>query len=133
MAAIQNNQMSVRLATVSFGIPKKTLERRVKSSNKTKLGPHSVFGSAHEQRLVRHIKEMQKSGFPLTRDDLRSMAYKCAVQLGIKHRFNKEDEKAGYVWLQSFLTRHSDISIRKAEGLSLARSKIVRIIRKNYL
>lgn len=114
---------SVRKASAMFSIPRKTLERRVKQDNVTKgpMGPGSCFGKDNEERLVRHIKKMQMNGFPLTRDDVRSLAYNFATQLGIQHRFNNNNEKAGYDWLQLFLSRHPDISVRKSEGVSLAR------------
>lgn len=67
---------------------------------------------------------MQSKGFPLTIDDMRTIiAFKFAEQLNIKHRFNMESEKAGYDWLQLFLKRHPDISVRKSEGVSIARSE----------
>lgn len=51
------------------------------------------------------------------------MAYEFAVALHIEHRFNNEKKIAGYDWLWSFLRRHTDLAIRKAEGLSMARAK----------
>ncbi|KAB0804493.1 hypothetical protein PPYR_01463 [Photinus pyralis] len=66
---------------------------------------------------------MQRRGFPLTRDDLRRIAYEYAAQIGIKHRFNNETKKAGYDWLNAFLRRNPDISVRKSEGVSIARSQ----------
>lgn len=90
-------------------------------SSKVPMGPSSYLGSANEIRLVRHIKKMQGHGFPLTRDCVRSLAYEFAVQLGLKHKFNDEKRKAGYDWLQLFLSRHPDLSVRKSEGVSLAR------------
>ncbi|CAK1598568.1 unnamed protein product [Parnassius mnemosyne] len=65
---------------------------------------------------------MQKNGFPLTIDDVRKIAYQFAEQLNLNHRFNRETEKAGYDWLQGFLRRNHDITLRKSEGVSLARS-----------
>lgn len=133
--AVKNDSMSIRKAASTYKIPRKTLERRIRKNNdvKGRMGPDSLFGSANENRLVSRIKDMQKSGFPLTRDDLRHIAYQFAKQLGLKHRFNDETEKAGYVWLQSFLTRNPSIVIRKAEGLSLARSQAMnREVVSNY-
>ncbi|KAJ8881381.1 hypothetical protein PR048_017862 [Dryococelus australis] len=63
---------------------------------------------------------MQMHGFPLTRDDVRSLVYNFATQSGILHRFNNDNEKAVYDWLQLFLSRNPDISVRKSEGVSLA-------------
>ncbi|CAH1980749.1 unnamed protein product [Acanthoscelides obtectus] len=74
-------------------------------------------------RLVRHIKNMQKSGFALTRQDVRRLAYEFTNQLGFKHQFIPNSEMSGHVWLQSFLRRNPTITIRKSEGLSLPRSQ----------
>ena len=42
--------------------------------------------------------------------------------MGLRTKFNGEKGLAGYVWLKSFLRRNPDISIRKAEGVSVARA-----------
>lgn len=122
--SVVDGNSSVRRASIEFSIPRKTLERRIKTGNSQKgsMGPSSVFGKENEDRLVRHILSMQKRGFPLTRDDLRIIAYHFAQQLKIKHKFNSETEKAGYDWLGLFLSRHPEISIRKSEGISVARA-----------
>lgn len=121
--AVRTRNVSVRQASLEYGVPRKTLERRLKTENFTKgpMGPSSVFGIDHEKRLVRHILKMQEHCFPLTPKDLRSIAFYFAEQLGLNHSFNKDKEEAGYVWLQSFLKRNPEISTRKAEGVSLAR------------
>lgn len=120
---VNNDGYSVRKASMEFNIPRKTLERKLKTGcdSKIPMGPSSSLGSANELRLVRHIKEMQTHGFPLTRDCVRRLAYDFAMQLGLKHKFNNEKGKAGYDWLQLFLSRHPDLSVRKSEGVSLAR------------
>lgn len=121
--AVLKKNMSVRQAAFESGVPRKTLERRLKSCNYTKgpMGPTSVFGEKHEKRLVKHILNMQKHCFPLTPKDLRSIAFHFAEQLGIKHSFNIDKQESGYVWLQSFLRRNPEIRIRQSEGVSLAR------------
>lgn len=122
--SVVEENSSVRQASIQYNVPRKTLERRIKTGNSLKgnMGPSSAFGSAHENRLSRHILTMQKRGFPLTRDDLRVIAYQFAEQLNLKHRFNREKEKAGYDWLTLFMSRHPEISVRKSEGVSLART-----------
>lgn len=62
-------------------------------------------------------------GFPLDRSRIRQLAFKFAKKLGIDHRFNQETKMAGFPWLRSFLRRNPDVSIRKSEGLSMARAK----------
>ncbi|KAI5635189.1 DDE superfamily endonuclease domain-containing protein [Phthorimaea operculella] len=105
--AVVVRNVSVRQASIEYGVPRKTLERRLKTSNFSKgpMGPSSVFGEENEKGWKR----------------LRSIAYYFAEQLKLNHSFNKEKEEAGYVWLQSFLKRNPEISIRKSEGVSLAR------------
>ena len=50
------------------------------------------------------------------------MAFALAEQLKLKHRFNKTTKMAGYDWLHLFSSRHSDLSIRVAEGVSANRA-----------
>lgn len=103
-----------------------TLKRRKRKRNFTKqnrLGPSSSLGDIAEATLVSHIKTLQKFGFAPTRDAVRSIAYALAEKMNIKDKFDKTSGKAGYVWLTSFLRRHRDLSVRKSEGVSLARSQ----------
>src|SRR5699024_9204093 len=39
-----------------------------------------------------------------------------------KHKFSRNDEKAGYDWFRMFLCRNSDLSVRKSEGVSISRA-----------
>lgn len=127
VAAIQavKNGSSIKRAAENFGIPRKTLERRLKRNDPSKgrMGPDSLFGQENERKLVKHIKKMQKSGFPSLVDDVRRAAYFFAEQLKLPHKFNKEKERAGYDWFNSFLRRHPDLSLRKTEGVSIARGQ----------
>lgn len=59
----------------------------------------------------------------MTRTDLRCLAYNFANELKLNHNFNHESKMAGYDWLSRFLTKHPELSVRKAEGVSLARSQ----------
>ncbi|KAB0803136.1 hypothetical protein PPYR_00106 [Photinus pyralis] len=108
--AITNGTMGVNEASRNFNIPKATLLRRKNSNNLRKtgsLGPACTLGDQVEQKLVAHIKKLQKFGFAPTRSDVRYMAFALAEQLKIKHRFNTVIKMAG---------------IRTAEGVSVARS-----------
>lgn len=78
--AIKIENMSVYRAVITFNIPRKTLERRLKKNNPRKghLGPGTTFSLENERRLCRHIQKMQSMGFPLTRSDLRTIVFKFA-------------------------------------------------------
>lgn len=124
VAAIDRGDMGIREAGREFGISEGTLRRRRKSRDlqTKKLGPSSTLGTENEAKIVAHIKKLQKHGFAPTRTSVRSMAFELAETLTISHKFNKESRKAGYPWLDSFLRRNKELSIRKSEGVSAARS-----------
>lgn len=121
--AIQNGTMGLREACRNYNIPPPTMRRRLKKNDleKKSLGPTSVLGTENEKKIKLHIEKLQKYGFAPTRDCVRSMAFKLAEQLKIKNTFNKENKMAGYDWLKMFLKRNPELSVRKAEGVSLSR------------
>ncbi|CAH2010316.1 unnamed protein product [Acanthoscelides obtectus] len=82
ISTVKDEGLSVRQAGKTYGIPRKTLERRKNEDHKKKLGPDTTFEAAHENRLVRHIIKIEKV-------DLHN------VQLGLKHKFNNRLQKAG--------------------------------------
>ncbi|XP_030749386.1 uncharacterized protein LOC115877377 [Sitophilus oryzae] len=121
--AVRTGQMGVREACRNFKIPPPTFRRRLKNNDFSRkgLGPPSILGSENELKLKNHIQKLEKHGFAPTRDCVRAMAFNLAEQLNIKHTFNREKGLAGYDWLNMFLKRNPDLSVRKAEGVSLAR------------
>ncbi|CAH1984386.1 unnamed protein product [Acanthoscelides obtectus] len=59
MSTVKDEGLSVHQTGRTYGIPRKTLEMRKNEDHKKKLGPDTTFGAAHENRQVRHIKEMK--------------------------------------------------------------------------
>lgn len=110
-------------ASKEYNIPCRTLRRRIAQNNTIKgsLGLASCLNS-HETNLIRYIKKMESAGYPLTSVVLRRLAYSFAEINNIPNKFNKEKKMAGYDWLQLFLKRYPELSIRKAEGVSIARA-----------
>lgn len=124
--AIREDGCSINAAANRFGVPATTIRRRLKSScfDKKPLGPSSLLGITNEKKLVLHINKLQKSGFAPTRKEVRVMAYKLASQLKLRHNFNNELGMAGEEWLQLFLHRNPELTIRKAEAVSLPRAEV---------
>lgn len=87
------------------------------------LGRNPELGIEYEKRLVAHIKSLEKVGFSTDRSSLKKMAYDFAEKLGLEHRFSRKTESAGNEEFNGLLRRHKDLSIRKSEGLSLARTQ----------
>lgn len=125
IARLEAGEIGVNEAARYYGIPSRTLRRRKKSGStiKVPLGPQGVFGIQNEKRLVIHIQSLEKVGFAPGRETIRSLAFQFAEKLGLNHRFNKDSGMAGYDWLQSFLRRNPELSVRQSQGLSVARSE----------
>ena len=80
------NGSSIKSASKSTGIPRKTLSdyvKRGRGAEKLKSGIKAVFSTGDEDQLVQRIKRLQKVGFPVTRDDIRRTAFEVAESLGI--------------------------------------------------
>ncbi|XP_018567995.1 tigger transposable element-derived protein 6-like [Anoplophora glabripennis] len=126
----------VNAAAKQFGIPKTTLKRRLKRKSFTvenRLGPSSSLGSEAETKLARHIIKLQRNGFCPTRTEVRANAFELAEKLKIPHKFNKGTRLAGMDWLRSYLRRNPEIRVRKAEGVSTARTLgLSKTVVKNY-
>lgn len=58
----------------------------------------------------------------LTMLDFRKLDFQLAEINGCSHRFNQADRMAGQDWMNSFLLRHPDLSLRKPEATSGARA-----------
>ncbi|KAM3963687.1 uncharacterized protein ACR2FA_002210 [Aphomia sociella] len=117
--------MGINEISRQFGIPSRTLRRRYGAKNTTKLtlGKHPILDFDNEKRLVKHILKLGDAGFPPNRQAIRMLAYQFSEKLELKHNFDHVNEIAGGTWFQSFIERNPELSIRQAEGLSLARAK----------
>lgn len=91
--AVTSSNMGVNEAAASFSIPKTTLKWIIKNNTAKfkRLGPDSMLGVNAKEKLANHIKKLQRFGFSPTKQEVREMAYKLAVQLGIQNRFNQNE------------------------------------------
>ncbi|RVE47494.1 hypothetical protein evm_007905 [Chilo suppressalis] len=122
---MDRSTMGINAISRQFGIPSRTLRRRYAARNTTKqtLGKHPILDFDNEKRLVKHILKLGHAGFPPNRQSIRMLAYQFAEKLELKHNCDHENEMAGAAWFKSFIERNPELSIRQAEGLSLARAK----------
>ncbi|XP_031336978.1 tigger transposable element-derived protein 1-like [Photinus pyralis] len=129
------NGLSIRSAGKQFKIPESTLRNRLKKNSfeKKGMGPEAQLGIDAENKLSLHIKKLQAVGFAPTQRDVRHLAFNLATSLNKKHTFNTETKTAGKVWFSSFMRRHPELSVRKAQGISKARTEgMNRAEIKNY-
>lgn len=129
---VSNKVMGYKKAAETYNVPKTTLIRRVKKYKATedinnaaakKLGRLApVFSEDQEKELATYVKNMESRLFGLTTKDLRSLAYDLAENNNIEHNFDRGTKLAGRYWLENFLKRNPDLSLRKPEATSAARA-----------
>jgi len=80
-----------------------------------------VFSDELENLLCDYLLEMSGRGFAMTQQQVCSFAYDLAEENHYQHNFDRNFKRAGRDWFESFLKRHSTLSIRAAEATSLGR------------
>ena len=65
---------------------------------------------------------LDRALYGLTPTDVRRLAYDVAVATGTNHPFNQTNKLVGKDRLESFLGRHSDLSVRQPQGTNLLRA-----------
>lgn len=125
-AAVDAVKAGMALATAArtFCVPRNTLRDKIKTGCvRAILGGHPTFTTEQEEQLEERIRRLDACGYGLTITDLRRIAYRFAELNDIPHRFNKSNKMAGYEWVYGYMSRHPNLSVRKAEGLSFARAR----------
>lgn len=129
VSAVKDGRMGYALASKTYGVPKSTLERYVKSEDDTRtlvhkpLGRKPVFSATMERQLVDYLRHLDALYFGMRRSDVRRLAFQLAEKNDLPHRFNKEKRAAGKKWLRSFLKRHPELSCRTPQAISKAISQ----------
>ncbi|XP_066583775.1 tigger transposable element-derived protein 6-like [Prorops nasuta] len=133
----EDNTMKIRRVAKDFGLCHMTLARYLKkrkialdegkSIDSVTIGyrpNRQVFDKQQEKILTDYIIKCSQIYYGLTPEDIRKIAYECALKYHIEMpqswRINKE---AGVDWFTAFLKRHNSmISIRIPEATSLSRA-----------
>lgn len=124
---VHSGRMKLLTAAKEFGVPRNTLRRKAENVEEDNRGPQayqrdSALGYENEKNLVKHILKSQDIEFGLTLSQLRETAFKFAEKNEIQTKFNAEKGTAGYDWAMGFLSRHPELSLRKAEAISYGRA-----------
>ncbi|KAF2890810.1 hypothetical protein ILUMI_15363 [Ignelater luminosus] len=120
---VNDDRISLHKAAQEFKIPYSTLQKRYRRLEQTspRLGRKPIFFPDQERILTDHLIDMTNLVYGLDSMKFRKIAYECAEQLKIPHNFNKKSKCAGPDWLEGFLKRNTNISVRKPESTSINR------------
>ena len=112
----------LREASRLYNVPHETLRRRVLGivEMDCKSGPSTVLTANEEEKLAQYIVEMADMGFGLSRDDIKVTAYRIVENSGGSHPFH--DESAGRAWLDGFMERHPNLTLRTPQPPSYNRA-----------
>ena len=133
-AAVQavKSGMSIRKSATLNDVNYRTLTRYMKlmkgkeSLADVHLGykqTRLVLNDTLEADLVQYVLKAAAIFYGITMPELRSLAYKLAVQNEVKNIPESwiREEMAGKDWIRCFLQRHQNISVRKPEATSIQR------------
>lgn len=137
--AIVEDKKPLRETAREYNIPKSTLQRYViKSKNlnfdfesseqdinisfKPNYDNRKIFTSEEEAMLSDYLQQAAKLHHGLPPAEARKLAYEYAKQLNKAPLSWQEKQCAGSDWLDGFMRRAGNISLRKPESTSLARS-----------
>lgn len=122
---IQRKQL-IKVAARQHNIPFATLRRHAKKlvlkPGEINLGncKRQIISDDAEKQLSEHIREMQLIGFGLTRTDVMKLAFDYCQLNDVPTKWSNGTASAD--WLEGFMKRHRELSLRKPELLSVARA-----------
>lgn len=115
----QNGQGSLRSIAKRYGIPRATLQFKLKNpACKTAFGPSPVLTEVEENTIVRWITELAQKGFPRKKSDIISSVQQFLRQHPRPNPF--KDNRPGEGWMKAFLKRHPEIVTRSPEPVTSA-------------
>lgn len=83
-----------------------------------------IFSEEEEKKLVSYLLKCADIYFGLIPEEVRKLAYECAIKLELTNIPSNWNEKkmAGEDWFQNFMKRNPELSLRTPEATSLSRA-----------
>jgi hypothetical protein len=123
LAAITSGSLTQRDAALKYKIPRSTLKSKLKGKHNRNAGGQTVFTSEQEEKFAQYTIAMSTFGFPIDTFDLR-----CIIKsyLDRKGRTVKKfkSNMPGKDWTDSFLKRHSELTVRLASNIKRKRAQV---------
>ena len=124
---VKDGKLKLRVAARAYGLPLGSLQRRVTGkviSTGHCSGRKTVISKRDENALANHCLILSRRGFPMNRQQIRSVALQFCKQKGYPAQVKSAEDTGmlGHHWLDGFLQCHPNLATRRAESLSRARA-----------
>jgi hypothetical protein len=100
-------------------IHRSTWPFEIRQQFKSKPWKTTNFTEPQENEMVEHIILLSKLFDGVTVVDLRKLAFTYAERLKVAHNFCKDTKLAGRDWLEWFMRRNPEISLRRPQATSI--------------
>lgn len=126
-AEAEGQNASVRALARKFGIPRSTLQTRLKRGQTSfiprgGLQPATLLTTDEENIVVDYLCSMSEAGHPLRRFDLRLAVAELILKRAVDER---QIVKVGKTWVRRFMNRHSgNLRFRRSQALDAKRAKM---------
>lgn len=128
---VVEGRLSLREAEERYGVPRATLSRKYRGVQVLSPGRQKVLKEYEENAIVSAIERAANWGYPFTHMDIRIMVKSYLDRKGLRERRFKEN-LPGNDWLQLFLKRHHELTVRLAQNMKRSRSEITAVEMNAY-
>lgn len=119
---VKNKHTTSYDAEKQFGIPRRTIENRVKNLHSPKPGPRFRLSEEEELKLVKVLIAAGDYGSPLSQLDFKLVVYDYLKKNNKTYIFNYKSP--GDWWIRNFLERHKDkLTLRSIQNITKARAE----------
>lgn len=131
--AVRSGSLTQRKAEEQFKIPRRTIINKLKNHHTNNNPGHPpIFSDEEEAAFAACILSFSDFGFPLDAFDLRMIVKTYLTRIGRTVRlFNKN--LPGKEWVQGFLKRHPELTMRFASNIKRVRAAITAESLKEYI
>jgi len=130
VASYKHQKGSLRSIVEKYGVPKSTLERKVKNLKPGKFGGQTVLAHEEENILVKVLLKCAEWEFPLRPQDCASLVKSYLDRRGRSTVF--PGNQPGRDWMTRFLGRHEEVTKRLSENIKRSRAAVTSEIISDY-
>lgn len=130
--AVENKEMTLCKASISFKIPKSTLSNKIskKVPLKREMGPQTYLSTVEERKIRDWFIAKARVGFSMCPNNVKDSIQKFLKEK--KHETPFIKSRPGVKWFNLFLNRHKEIEKKNAEVVSKARASVTEKGIKNW-